>query len=594
MNYDQILTNIFITKANQISPKLHYIFRGKNNYDKKYKNVKSYIENRYNDSSSYQETIKRIQYGIDKHPVCPICGKPTLFLGSSTKLFATYCSNSCRGKDPKNNIKWVEGQKQYNLEHYGVEHNFQRNDVKEKRKQTLIEKYGTDKLSDVPEIQQKTKETLKSKYGVESFDEFSKLNWVREQYRSTLFNRYGVETFGKLLTLKEIQEKKNKTQLERGTFNTSKPEEIVFNILSLIYDVKRQYRSDVYPFSCDFYIPILDLYIEYNGTWTHGGHPFDDTNENDLSIVQSWKDKHTKYYDNAIYTWTELDIRKRKVAHDNGLNHIELWNIEDACNFILTTPLKDKLLKNEFNYYKTTDGNLEFVSRTNIIKYFQQDVFFKTEKELFINEKLRNKLIENRKQYLHKNKFTVNELLNGFKISGIHYGYSHFNPLWFKWFIEKYDVKRCYDPCGGWGHRLLGSSDLDLYIYNDLSKQTKENVDRIISYFNIQNTVTYCEDARTFRPKEKFDSMFTCPPYYNLEHYECGDFENLEEYYKFIDSLFECFYKSNAHVFGLVIREDCLEDKWKHKANDKYELKVNKSHLIKTKKYKEYLYIFRK
>ena len=60
MNYDQILTNIFITKANQISPKLHYIFRGKNNYDKKYKNVKLYIENRYNDSSSYQETIKRI------------------------------------------------------------------------------------------------------------------------------------------------------------------------------------------------------------------------------------------------------------------------------------------------------------------------------------------------------------------------------------------------------------------------------------------------------------------------------------------------------------------------------------------------------
>ena len=45
MNYDQILTNIFITKANQISPKLHYIFRGKNNYDKKYKNVKLYIEN---------------------------------------------------------------------------------------------------------------------------------------------------------------------------------------------------------------------------------------------------------------------------------------------------------------------------------------------------------------------------------------------------------------------------------------------------------------------------------------------------------------------------------------------------------------------
>ena len=566
MNYDRILTNIFITKANQISPKLHYIFRGKNNYDKKYKNIKSYIENRYDDSFSYQETIKRIQYGIDKHPVCPICGKPTLFLGKATRLFGIYCSNSCRGKDPKNNIKWVEGQKQYNLEHYGVGHNFQRSDVKEKRKQTLIEKYGTDKLSDVPEIQQKIKETLQRKYNVTTFSDF--------------------------VSLKTIQNKKNSTQLERGTFHTSKPEEIVFNILSLIYDVKRQYRSDVYPFACDFYIPSLDLYIEYNGSWTHGGHPFDKTNENDLSILKKWQEKHTKYYDNAINTWTIRDVNKRKVVHDNGLNYVELWNVEDACNFILTIPLKDKLLKNEFNYYKTTDGNLERVSRTNIIKYFQQDAFFDVEKKLFLKKEIRNKLIENRTQYLHKDKFTVNELLNGFKISGIHYGYSHFNPLWFKWFIKKYNVKRCYDPCGGWGHRLLGSSDLDLYIYNDLSKQTKENVDRIISYFDIQNTVTYCEDARTFKPKEEFDSMFTCPPYYNLEHYECGDFENLEEYYKFIDSLFECFYKSKAKIFGLVIREDCLEDKWKNKVKDKYELEVSKSHLVKTKKYKEYLYIF--
>ena len=97
------------------------------------------------------------------------------------KTFGTYCSNSCRGKDPKNNIKWVEGQKQYNLEHYGVAHNFQRNDVKEKRKQKLIEKYGTDKLSVVPEIQQKIKETLQSKYGVTTFSDFVNLKTIQNK-----------------------------------------------------------------------------------------------------------------------------------------------------------------------------------------------------------------------------------------------------------------------------------------------------------------------------------------------------------------------------------------------------------------------------
>jgi hypothetical protein len=59
--------------------------------------------------------------------------------------------------------------------------------------------------------------------------------------------------------------------------------------------------------------------------------------------------------------------------------------------------------------------------------------------------------------------------------------------------------------------------------------------------------------------------MFTCPPYYNIEEYECDSFESIEKYYEFIDSLFNIFYKcSNCNIFGLVIREDLLQDKWKN------------------------------
>ena len=57
-------------------------------------------------------------------------------------------------------------------------------------------------------------------------------------------------------------------------------------------------------------------------------------------------------------------------------------------------------------------------------------------------------------------------LLRGFKISGIHYGYSHFNPLIIKKFLEDTNAKICYDPCGGWGHRILGSMNIDKYIEN--------------------------------------------------------------------------------------------------------------------------------
>ena len=38
------------------------------------------------------------------------------------------------------------------------------------------------------------------------------------------------------------------------------------------------------PFACYFYIPSLDLFIECNYRWTHGGKPYEGT-EDDKQIV---------------------------------------------------------------------------------------------------------------------------------------------------------------------------------------------------------------------------------------------------------------------------------------------------------------------
>ena len=40
------------------------------------------------------------------------------------------------------------------------------------------------------------------------------------------------------------------------------------------------------------------------------------------------------YYKSAIKTWTITDPLKRKIAKDNNLNFIELWNIADVKNFV--------------------------------------------------------------------------------------------------------------------------------------------------------------------------------------------------------------------------------------------------------------------
>lgn len=259
------------------------------------------------------------------------------------------------------------------------------------------------------------------------------------------------------------------------------------------------------------------------------------------------------------------------------------------------------ILIKEFEYYKHTDGYVCGPGHyNNIIKFFQQNEFFKYERYLFSIDNIKNKIINNRKKYLNKSEteLTNNDILLGFKKSGIYYGYSHFNPLNFKWFINKYNCKICFDPCGGWGHRLLGSMNLDLYIYNDLSFNIYNNINRIIDFFNIDNTVTYNNDAYEFIPEENYDSMFTCPPYYNIEHYECGDFESYDEYLLFIDSLFYAFIsKKSCKYFGIVIREDLLPIEYKKISYEKYFINnKNSKHINKTIKHKnnEYLYIYNK
>lgn len=61
-----------------------------------------------------------------------------------------------------------------------------------------------------------------------------------------------------------------------------------------IENVKRQYKSELYPFACDFYIQNLDLYIECNFHWTHGGHKFDKNNENDIKQLNEFLEWYNK------------------------------------------------------------------------------------------------------------------------------------------------------------------------------------------------------------------------------------------------------------------------------------------------------------
>lgn len=204
-NHDNILVKIFCYKnCSRINTiKLRKV-------DKKYFNIQKYLQNRYNDvilSTSknkpqyeyYRAVIVRMKYHIEKAPLCPTCSKPLSIYGyQPNRLFRKFCSYKCSNSD-KDKIKQYE---EHCLKQYGVKCTYQQRD---KVIKTCIKKYGSASALNDPKIQEKRQATLK----------------------------------------------------KHNTFNTSKPEIKLYKLLCNIYgkeNIKREYKSDKYPFHCDFYI----------------------------------------------------------------------------------------------------------------------------------------------------------------------------------------------------------------------------------------------------------------------------------------------------------------------------------------------------
>lgn len=232
-------------------------------------------------------------------------------------------------------------------EKYGVDNIMQVFDVQEKQKQTCIEKYGVDNAIKNKEIKDKKEQTCLDKYGKENL--FG-TEYFKKKSEETCLKKYKVTNIMKTEKMKQyfktikpqiiakIKEKQDETlkkilqtKRQNHSFTKSQPEDKVFEqLIKLFPNTQRQYNCELYPFACDFYIPELDLYIEYNGTWTHGAMPFEN-NESCNRQLQRWQEKAktSKFYQNAIYTWTDLDVRKRQTAKQNNLNWLEFFSMTE-------------------------------------------------------------------------------------------------------------------------------------------------------------------------------------------------------------------------------------------------------------------------
>ena len=303
------------------------------------------LKNRYADileETKVSEIYYRLKHNINEIPKCPVCGQPVKY---TTNGYSTYCSKKCWTSDTGNKLSSVK-HKETNLKKYGVE-NTQKiqsieekrlknraknaNSIKEKIKQTCLQKYGVENVLQLNSVKEKIKQTCLQKYGVEyGFQS----NLVKEKIKQTCLQKYGVDN-----PMKNKEIWKN-AQLKRTYSSKSKYELKVFEILKNIFgeeNVINQYSSEKYPFHCDFYIKSINLYIELQGHWTHGPHPFNENDKNDLALLNTWIEKsNDQYYKYAVYTWTIRDIEKRNMAKQNNLNYLEIfgYNITNTKKYI--------------------------------------------------------------------------------------------------------------------------------------------------------------------------------------------------------------------------------------------------------------------
>ena len=223
------------------------------------------------------------------------------------------CKNVFSNKEIQKRIQ------QTNLQRYGVKNPMQCKDIQKKVIKTCLKKYGVKNSFQT----KKTKETCLQKYGV---DNYSKTEEWKNKVKETNLYRYGVQNAAKN---RDIINKGLQTKRINQSFNKSEPEEKIYNLLLKKFSkVKRQYKSKEYPFACDFYIAPLDLYIEYQGIWTHGKEPYNENKEEHKKIIEKWKNKNSKFYNMAIEVWTKRDPVKRQIAEKNNLNWLEFFNLD--------------------------------------------------------------------------------------------------------------------------------------------------------------------------------------------------------------------------------------------------------------------------
>ena len=111
-----------------------------------------------------------------------------------------------------------------------------------------------------------------------------------------------------------------------------------------------------------------------------------------------------------------------------------------------------------------------------------------------------------------------------------------YSPLMTKSILKTLDCKTVFDPCIGWGGRMIGTCSIDgEYVGCEPYTSTFYGLQRIKEELNLQNVTLYnCPVEEILYDKKlsskTFDCCLTSPPYYNLEIYCDEENQSINKY----------------------------------------------------------------
>ena len=476
----------------------------------------------------------------------------------------------------------------------------------------------------------RTVKTVRSRYGVDHVNQRPSARaaqsrraqqfahqWA-EKARQRSIERYGVphpnmreesrrET-SKRMSSARVQQLSLATKKRNGSLATSSPEDAFYGLLVEYANqhgmtVVRQHRDEKrYPFAADFYIPERDLFIELNGSWSHGGHWYEADRAMDQKTVQTWikKGKKSKYYRVALETWTERDVRKREAARRSELNYVTLWDgsksLFDAhLWFALGAPdgrdwereyswldLSEFLADlrkgmesqarqwSQINLNEAGPRQISWLARSGI-----WETFYARELRVWDDDnvhhrkwgRLRARLLANRLHYLGRLPESALEVLRGLSISGEIRSFSTFVNTAMTTVLDQYQPTHVYDPCSGWGERMLTCAQRGVaYTGTDISRAVVEHHQRLIDRLGLEHADVIRGDSATRDMRGGTHEMvLTCSPYGDTEVYTADGAENLdaEEFLRWWKWIVRMSVAPSTRVFAFQISE-----KWRKRMSD--------------------------